>query len=156
MSGEWTQGRHEAARAACDAATDGPWEAQATTVQKAPFDRDSVLNDIAVMRGHPQWLANAEFIALARTELPAALAEIERLDGRLTRACMEIGELRQQLTVTDEMVEQAAFTWFMENHAPKDRAYAQRAWDALRAEGGLSEDFADARAALEAALGVKA
>ena len=84
--------------------------------------------------------------------LDAALDEIERLDGCYTRACMEIGELRQRQTVTVEMYDLAA----------------QAMWDKLRELGGKSTCALEevppqvqsrvrrqAMAAVDAALGVK-
>jgi hypothetical protein len=51
----WTDERHAAARARCEAATEGPWRRQMPA-----------------------------FIASARSDLPAALDEIERLRARVT------------------------------------------------------------------------
>ena len=78
----------KAARAVCDAAPAGEWHARDTYVYRSGDPRDQ--RQVARVPGvqidprlpHPI----ATFIAAARTILPAALDEIERLTGCLAKA----------------------------------------------------------------------
>lgn len=117
----WTNERHEAARARCEAATDGPWESCGGTIEGGPTSgRDVVTTEVDCMsycyggtgRGveHPE---DREFIAHARIDLPALLDEIERL--------------RALTTITDDMVRAAAREIWLSG--TKDRAWAEAAWD---------------------------
>jgi len=94
---EWTQERHETAKARCEAATSGPW------VLSPPLcgpDGQGVYQlssggpicDVGdpYPRGENRPQENMEFIAEARTDLPDALAEIERLQTELAWATREV------------------------------------------------------------------
>ena len=69
----------EEIRKRCDAATEGPWEQE-----------DCRENHIATATGmdiaHAPKQINAQFIAHARTDVPALLAEVERLRGLIKAA----------------------------------------------------------------------
>lgn len=94
-----------AARALCDAATKGPWYASVAPIDERVSDIDYVVEtDDLLISGvysggpHDDLLAqpDAEFIAAARTLLPAALDEIERLRAALAaerKACDEARRL---------------------------------------------------------------
>lgn len=89
----WTDDKHEAARARCEAATEGPWDAQP--------DRTGTATIVLDQEGYALWDVlgtlldkDGEFIAHARADLADALDEIERL--------------RALTTITDNMVERAA------------------------------------------------
>lgn len=73
----------EAIKARCDAATAGPWEAYSASC--CP-DMGGVSSSEYVVHaaqlgnvGHPALLTDAEFIAHARQDVPALLAEVARL-----------------------------------------------------------------------------
>ena len=88
---EWTPERHEAAKARCDAASPGPWsniyyEARCQMVSAVTQGR--IRRRVANTSGNLDGEANATFIAEARTDLPDALAEIERLGNILDRVAM--------------------------------------------------------------------
>lgn len=92
---DWTKDRHAAARKACEAATSGPWEWDGKPWdyphdQEAPWLRCShgaVVNGEIECGEH-----DASFIAAARTDLPAALDEIERLTKALASEVQSHGE----------------------------------------------------------------
>lgn len=76
---EWTQEQHDAARARCDAAPEGPWSTES-------LDGDAILCgsdgwDLATDPAMGNWFprSTAAFIAHARTDVPALLDEVERL-----------------------------------------------------------------------------
>jgi hypothetical protein len=72
-------------RALCEAATAGPWRVSMTGYSVKSNDDDAptiaIPHGVSVLTSKQidRWLANAEFIAAARTALPDALDEIERL-----------------------------------------------------------------------------
>lgn len=81
---EWTHERGKEARARCDAATEGPWDIFHICSPAGESHRiyaDCKDGDIAHIP--KEWRArnqgNGPFIAHARTDLPDALDEIERL-----------------------------------------------------------------------------
>jgi len=134
-----TQERIDAIRGRVDAAERGPWEVENgganETSQFLEGPEGSVL--VRNWRGSGYlseeyvWVEkpNAEFIAHAREDIPALLAEVKRL---------------RALTIVDDgMVERAAFTLA--------RRFEKHPY--LRV-GAVGHDFTpDARAALDAALG---
>lgn len=132
----WTNERHEAARARCEAATEGPWDDQPDWTGTARIvlnADDEILWDGLV--GDP----DGPFIAHARTDLPDALDEIERL--------------RALTTITKDRVRAAGREFWLSD--AKDRAWAEAAWDDMGggepcAERALVEIAAER--ALEAAL----
>lgn len=85
MMTEWNKVRIDAAQKACDAATDGPWE----------WDRSS--DDPFLLLAHAEIISEGDgepgadddliFIEIARTEFPAVLKEIVRL-----QKCVSLGE----------------------------------------------------------------
>jgi hypothetical protein len=85
-----------AARARCDAATEGPWRTRTTTdgVTWVGFDGEVGGGKVALFRLFQMmnWAveADAEFIAHARTDLPAALDENARLRSALDEARAEV------------------------------------------------------------------
>lgn len=103
----WNQERHDAARARCEAATEGPWSAEShCTDAEADLTRADGW-DLAVdpNGGNPFHRWDADFIAAARQDLPDALDEIERLrresQSRLAAYCDisdEVESLRAQLS----------------------------------------------------------
>lgn len=99
----WSKQRHAAAREMCDKATPGPWtigdgwRGTAHGVRTESVHSEDPQDDLskvcAVERGFEPGMDDAAFIAHARTDLPDALAEIERLRGALERACYALGGL---------------------------------------------------------------
>lgn len=84
-------------RAACKAATPGPWEVSPYWME------DSGLSDVIASHRKPtngvasdcfNW--DAAFIALARTAVPELLAEVERLEGILVAVRAEMEQLRAE------------------------------------------------------------
>lgn len=76
------------ARRLCEAATKGPWSLNTQDDDDAQplVDSDATGCSVALMErdnGDETMRPNAEFIALARTALPQALDEIDRLEQRL-------------------------------------------------------------------------
>lgn len=76
----------EAIKARADAATPGEWSAQDTDLDVHTEDSRSLihlaevlLSDEDTRANHPQAVADAEFIAHAREDIPALLAEVHRL-----------------------------------------------------------------------------
>ncbi len=72
MIGEWSNGRHDAAKARCAAATGPLWKRSG----------DGIVSQVPPTRGMfpiPQSDEDLDFIACARQDLPAAILEIERL-----------------------------------------------------------------------------
>lgn len=78
-----------AIRERCEAATEGPWEKITERwlgvwqdIRVVAFDgKYTICGDTAI--------ADAEFIAAARTDVPALLDEVERMRGLLGRAAQE-------------------------------------------------------------------
>jgi hypothetical protein len=80
----------EAIRARCDTATPGPWVAGREADLMRPMQSFNVgftrkAFDEAPLDSWWQWEANAYFIAHARADIPALLAEVERLRAALER-----------------------------------------------------------------------
>lgn len=97
-----TKKEREAAKLRCKAATDGPWTLEAyggreydtlvaNSIDGEPLDEPTpVLEEIEL--GSADLEANWYFIEHARTDLPAALADVERwkeLAGKLYKALVE-------------------------------------------------------------------
>lgn len=78
-------------RAVCNAATPGPWESKHYGRYEDHDECCIALTDDSI---EPSKYANADFIAAARTALPAALDEIERLaaDNRKLREAHELAQ----------------------------------------------------------------
>lgn len=80
-----------AIKARAEAATPGPWSdlcyiVYAQTKPGSTFDiplADASLDECPF--SHDQCEANAQFIAHARTDIPALIAEVERLNGEVAR-----------------------------------------------------------------------
>lgn len=88
----------EAIKARCKVATPGPWYTSADDSNKIPkvFYEDLHLRK---RRALAYGLSNddQEFIAHARTDVPALVAEVEILRAALAEAVCEIGELDNYL-----------------------------------------------------------
>jgi hypothetical protein len=70
------------ARAVCEAATEGPWETNSHNWSIwGPKSREVA----RIVNINPSALGDSDFIAHARTGLPAALDEIDRLEGECER-----------------------------------------------------------------------
>lgn len=134
MSDRWTEARHAAVRERCEAATAGPWYAGTDCgalilYSAACTDSDepepALYAEICgAARSHRA--SNARFIAAARQDLPAALAEIERLraevDAERSQADREVERTVRAL----EAIERAG------NVATERAATVERERDALR------------------------
>ena len=89
-TGDWTPERERAIRERCERATPGPWEIDheglVRTASPEMLDEPIVLaSTYPGEEGRLQWSTeDRAFIAHARADLPAALAEIERLRARPT------------------------------------------------------------------------
>ena len=145
----WTNERHEAARARCEAATEGPWESCGGTIEGGPTSgRDVVTTAVDCMaycyggrgRGveHPE---DREFIAHARADIPDLLAEVERL--------------RALTTITDDMVERAEEALVYTMGQESDGADWISEWQGWTVVDGTYDMPSAVRAALEAALNPK-
>lgn len=79
--GRWTPERHAAAKERCERATPGPWTEQ--------YEYDGKYTVFMALHAHGNpWereKENVTFAAHARTDLPDALAEIERLQAEIKR-----------------------------------------------------------------------
>ena len=71
-------------RKLCDAATSGPWQ-ERYRPGRSGYDV-ARYGSTALVGSHPMLRQDAEFIAAARTALPEALAEIERLRALLAQS----------------------------------------------------------------------
>ena len=88
-------------RALCDAATDGPWDASDPAMGYVQimggFDGDAddngacvfISTHVADIIDNRDEIANMDFIVAARTVLPAALDEIDRLSASLSKVTAE-------------------------------------------------------------------
>lgn len=82
----------EAIKARCEAATKGLWSVQLTR----PYNENTGIScDGGINLGRMDTENNAEFCAHAREDIPALVAEVERLERQLTVATQEIEELRE-------------------------------------------------------------
>lgn len=138
---EFTKQQREAARARCEAATEGPWTLE---IQEDRYGEEDdlgnptgqleygliVIPEIDKAMFDSEWsdeenwerdLANADFIRHARTDLPAALSALDAMEGRVK----ELEHLVRQITTGDAHEALAAVT-------------LER--DGLRAEGRLLRD----------------
>lgn len=115
-----TAARRAAIKARCDAATPGPWVVSSEYASgvdlgyKPDHERtwgygcgnDFVcdLNDGEYHEYHnkAEQMANASFIAYAREDVPALLAEVERWRAEVARLKDEIASLEQELKFSDE------------------------------------------------------
>ncbi len=97
----WSPDRHEAAKRACEQATGGEWIAVSLGTEKGRADAKgrspicSVLRQEGVVttaQGGQFPSSDMRFIAIARTDLPDALAEIERLNGIAGEAVIKLAE----------------------------------------------------------------
>lgn len=177
----WTDERHEAARARCEAATDGPWESCGGAIEGGPTSgRDVVTTEVDCMsycyggtgRGveRPE---DREFIAHARTDLADALDEIERLRAESARrmvwleneqrahaqthaALVDMTERAARPEITDDMVERAARQVWAGVSLFRDPGTLPDPDSTDAAEAGMGLRYRRAaRAALEAALNPK-
>lgn len=77
-----------AIKARCEAATPGPWELKESQVAPTYYVFGSH-SHIATMNGERDFYSNtkpdAAFIAAARTDIPALIAEVERLRAEVRR-----------------------------------------------------------------------
>jgi len=95
-----------AIRAICEAATPGPWRANAENAYpwvSGPYD-DNIDGDCTIVEWNETGSgahADASFIAAARTALPAALDEIQRL-RELLGEIYNIASVRECIGVHDE------------------------------------------------------
>ncbi len=90
----WTDERHEAVKARCKAASVGPWR------EREDFDYYLGGTYVVDKDGEKICLLfcdETDFVAEARTDLPDALAEIERLKRKSVRLCAEVGRLHIML-----------------------------------------------------------
>lgn len=93
MTDTWTPEREAAAEARGEAATKGPWDghvlhADGTIIKKSYYEISTPEYDVATWleRAAPiRKEADADFIAHARTDLPAAIRNGERLRQELIR-----------------------------------------------------------------------
>lgn len=117
----------KASRAICDAATPGPWEWEPQEVEvdeagnEYPYTGAWVTTASVWEDGEGLWMmndANAEFCAHARTALPAALDEIERLRSALTIARQGLRNCRYAATPVqaDEWATDALLRSSIEEH----------------------------------------
>lgn len=112
MTRPWDAARIAEARARCEAATDGPWVyvededsikgptesgahiASMPTVDDFPcLDDEGPNHDAAAA----EIAANNDFIAVARTALPEALDEIERLRAQVANLHADLDAMRTEL-----------------------------------------------------------
>lgn len=136
-----TRQQLDAIQARLDATTEGPWEQCGRGIDGGPSSLTEVVTLDVECMGHcyggtglgVQNEADAGFIAHARTDVPALLAEVERL--------------RARLTVDDAMVERAARVLNEEDETP-----GTLSWD-NESEMNRRSYRRMARAALDAALG---
>ena len=141
MSEPMSDERLEQIQARAVAATPGPWDCYgdgAYEVFDAGEYRDGDPGE--VVAPVVTKLNDAEFIAHARGDIPALLAEVARL--------------REALTITDEMVERAAETCYLASFKEDD---LDRQWDKACERFPYVADLfrREVRATLEAALGVE-
>lgn len=103
----------EAIRARCEAATPGPWRVDGSTYDEdcnehlAPYGLEGPNERLIWSSGggeyaHPD-MATAQFIASARTDIPALLAYIEELESRTTYTIGET-ELAQRIATLEHML----------------------------------------------------
>lgn len=141
----------EAARERCDAATEGPWYANVNDLiggtmvgnrdkPSSEYDNrresDSGDREVADFISAP----DADFIAHARTDLPAALDQLEAAEA-------ERDELRRVMSLPAYAAAREASRWFNERAAAHKRA------EAAEVVGGrLTKELAQAEALLEEAV----
>jgi hypothetical protein len=80
----------QAARARCEAATEEPWAVDGLNrlfIVAPKHPKHGIITDFGprATKGHPERDANAEFIARARSDLPAALDALEEAQGNIER-----------------------------------------------------------------------
>jgi hypothetical protein len=137
-----------AIRARCEAATDGPWliDSLESGEYGLFIDRDPDAERLGCGgRQVAGWLteANAEFIAHARADLPAALDEIERLRAALDEARAEVERLTRDRAAWRSMQEEAARYWSAwEASSKRNLARAEAAESALAAVRALADECA--------------
>lgn len=142
--GDWTKDRHAAARKACDAATSGPWfHASSHNCDDVSYcvvlqdGDDGVTHYVRSFAESDAVPENCRFIAAARTDLPDALDEIERLQGLLRaemEACDEYRETHDTMGCKPErLVRARSITGYM---SVDSRCDLCKGVDARRAVGG--------------------
>ena len=87
-----------AIKARANAATEGPWG-----VKDARVFGDDGRTQVCTLSGTRAWLPDAEFIAHARTDVPALVAEVERLRGVVDRVRENTHVVRHALHLTGEL-----------------------------------------------------
>lgn len=152
----WTRENHEAARARCAMATEGPWAPWLDWVDGVD------VNPVAYVYT-PE---DRAFIAHARADIPALLDEIERLRAESARrmvwleteqrahqqthaALVDMTEHAAHPEITDDMVERAAGVIWAGTHVARTPETLPSATDLRRGGDWYRRN---ARAALEAAL----
>lgn len=78
-----TQKELDAIKALANAATYGPWEYDSSSDNIQTSDYQYTIGHVRGYGGNTDMESNAQFIASARTDIPALVAEIERLRKEL-------------------------------------------------------------------------
>jgi hypothetical protein len=101
-----TKKERVAARARCEAATKGPWIAECRSIDNPGNDPNWPDDDFlqfklcgpAIVEGRGQFVGHdADFIAHARTDLPAALKALDKADSEIARLEATIAELEKRI-----------------------------------------------------------
>jgi hypothetical protein len=100
-----------AIKARADAATPGPWEAGERCVwQAGMLNTAEIAVDCEHGNGGIQRHVDAEFVAHARTDVPALLAEVKRLRERAEKEEQDASDLIGERDRLQELLDQFAYT----------------------------------------------
>lgn len=92
-----------AIKARADKATAGPWELSPHSIGKAGWisGEHGSYTDIVITAGTDRALTNADFIAHARTDIPALIAALEASEAARVKAEQERDALKEALKMPD-------------------------------------------------------
>lgn len=107
-----TKAERDAMRKRCEAATPGPWRIRENE-RHTPYECDlSICGDIFVLANvngppYPHQSNNADLIAHSRTDIPACLDHIDKLEGLLRSITTDIEALQDAVVHSDPKKELA-------------------------------------------------
>ena len=99
----WTAERHRAAKERCEQATEAPWNCELNSHREYDVFRLGEVASMTIELGQLREFDDALFTIRARTDLPDALAEIERLQAELGRARSYIAEVNHAIGGAEQL-----------------------------------------------------
>lgn len=97
----------EAIKARCEAATPGPWSLRTRNAEPAIVSDSTGLEVARQPRGNAPLLDDAAFISAARADVPALVAEVERLRDEALAALRDVVDVLEEFAPDDTKLAKA-------------------------------------------------